>query len=281
MQKNKAKKLMSRFVIGLIALLSTALQAQESQPTIAIIIDDLGDSFDRGATSIFLTGELTFSILPHKPYSKALAELAHDEGKEVMLHLPMQPLNSNKNMGPGGLNLMMDQEEVVTSFRASLASVPYVSGVNNHMGSLLTRQFNHMTWLMEAIKAEGNLYFVDSRTHASSLANFVATENELATTRRDVFLDHEIDLEKIEYYFHRLVYRAKKHGFALAIAHPHLETLQVLNYYLPKLAEFGVRMVSVSDYIQQQKLRGKTWHASLSPLPKAVWMCIFGPVSSQ
>lgn len=245
------------------------LQAQDSRPVVAIIIDDLGDNLDRGISTVTIPGKVTVSILPHKKYSYDLAELAHHENKEVMLHLPMQPISTDKDMGPGGLRLGMSPTEIKTQFRNSYASIPHVAGVNNHMGSLLTANANAMNWLMQEIQDTGQLYFVDSRTHHQSVANFMASENNLSHASRDIFLDHEIDLEKIEYYFAKMISQAKRTGFALAIGHPHKETLSVLSEWVPKLESFGVRLVPVSEYIALKLQRERLWHASLSSSRKA------------
>ncbi|MDX1812588.1 MAG: divergent polysaccharide deacetylase family protein [Gammaproteobacteria bacterium] len=239
----------------------------KNEPVIAIIIDDIGDNLDKGLEIIDLPGEITLSILPLKSYSRVLAETAHMNNREIMLHMPMQPMSANKHMGPGGLKLNMSHKQLAQTFRTSLQSVPYVSGVNNHMGSLLTANARPMKWLMAEIDEIGGLYFVDSRTHHSSVAAFMASEYNLSNASRDIFLDDDINKEKIELYFSKLILKAKKTGFALAIGHPHRETLDVLAEWLPKLESLGVQLVPVSKYIQRKQQRGRIWQASLSRSP--------------
>jgi len=237
---------------------------------IGLIIDDLGDRYDDGIRAIALPGAVTYAILPQTTFSQRMAELAHTAGKEVMLHQPMQAMNG-KAMGPGGLSIEMSQYELVKTIEANLASVPYARGVNNHMGSLLTRHPGEMAWVMAALRDHGGLYFVDSTTTSHTVARKVAMEYKLPTLRRNIFLDNKRDAKSILHQFIQLVEQARTVGSSLAIGHPYPETLAVLDKVLPHLQEFGVELVPVSELIKRTKKRSEhLWQASLSPLHKGV-----------
>jgi len=256
-----------RMLIALV--LSCAALAAQAQPLIAIIIDDIGDRYDYGMRAMNLPGALTYSILPHTPYARHFAELAHRQSREVMLHLPMQAERGNR-LGPGAITQAMSEEEFRHSVRDNLASIPHVRGINNHMGSLLTRSRMHMNWLMSEIEAHDGLFFVDSVTTLHTVAQYVAQGHQLPTTRRDIFLDSERDIDSIRRQFARLLDVAYQNGHALAIGHPYPVTMQVLSEVLPYLDNFGVQLVSVSKLISsQQQRRPKLWHASLPPSPPA------------
>ena len=140
---------MLRLFILLSALPALLLApAGAQQPVrIAIIIDDLGNNLALGHEAVNLPGALTYSVLPWRPYSAEIALRAHAEGKEVMLHLPMETTDG-RAMGPGGLRTNMSRVEFARQVRSSLAAIPHVSGVNNHMGSLLTQHPGAMRWLL-------------------------------------------------------------------------------------------------------------------------------------
>ena len=233
-------------------------------PAIAIIIDDLGNGYQRDKHAVLIEGALSYAFLPHTPHAVALANLAYQLHKDVLLHLPMQSTEPEE-LGPGGLTLEMDKQQVSQTFRDSLASVPHVIGINNHMGSLLTQHPGHMQWLMQTISRSGNLFFIDSFTAPKSIAYKIATENWVPNMKRDVFLDSARDIVSIEYQFHRLLEIARKNGIALAIGHPYPETLKVLETLLPSLANQGVRLVPVSQLLKLDIKRIKTWRAYLSP----------------
>lgn len=266
-----------RFIPPLLLLLgvvlASAVAAAESPPplpAVAIVIDDLGNRHDLDDRVVALPGPVTCAFLPHTPYAARLARRAHAAGKEVMLHLPMQSVEGLR-LGPGALTLHMTQTEFLRSLRASLASVPYVSGVNNHMGSLLTRHPGHMDWLMQALHANGSLYFVDSRTTRATVAQMVAGEDGVPNTRRDVFLDNVAEDSAIVARVHELIAKARHHGAALAIGHPYPATVRVLERVLPLLRQARVRLVPVSELIriEQEDGRSQTWRVSLSPSPRA------------
>lgn len=232
------------FVFGL-AMLPATVDGSETLPRIAIIIDDIGDGYEEGARAVTLPGPIACAFLPHTPYAAELARLANEKGKEVLLHLPLQSL-TGKALGPGAITLETTEHEFRRILGADLAAIPHVSGVNNHMGSLLTRHPGHMTWLMRVLAERGNLFFVDSYTHPASVALAMAREQGVRTARRDVFLDNVPARDAIAAEFRRLVDEAQARGSAIGIGHPYPETLAFLSDVLPRLREdFGVELVPV------------------------------------
>lgn len=237
-----------RLVIALaaVAWMHHAVAAESAiAPRIAIIIDDIGDRYDEGMSAIALPGPVACAFLPHTPHAAELARFAHDAGKEVLLHLPLQSLNG-KALGPGAITLQTTEQEFRRILRADLDAIPHVRGVNNHMGSLLTRHPGHMTWLMSVLAERGDLYFIDSYTHPASVAFAMAHEQGIPSARRDVFLDNVPERDAIRFQFRRLVEEARLKGSAIGIGHPYPETLAFLADVLPTLGEeFGVELVPV------------------------------------
>lgn len=242
--------------------------AAKDKPVIAIIIDDMGDKLGRGKRAIALPGKVTLSFLPHSPHAVTLADKAHSAGKEVMLHLPMES-ETGRRLGPGGLTLHMTEQELRKTTIDDLESIPHVKGINNHMGSLLTRHPGAMGWLMRVIKEQGGLYFVDSRTTPHSLAGTIAAESELSFAERDVFLDDVRDRRAIRKEFKRLLKLAKKRGYAIGIGHPYPETMEVLKRELAHVDAYGVRLVPVSQIVKLPQ-GDDPWHEPLYPSHKVV-----------
>ncbi len=254
---------------GLLALLlACAAIAAQAEPIISIIIDDLGDRYSYGRRVVDLPSEVTCAFLPHTPFAAKLARQAHAQGHEVMLHLPMQAENG-KRLGPGGVTLDMTEAQFRATVRDDLAAIPFVRGINNHMGSLLTRAPGQMDWLMSEINAHGDLYFIDSVTTSATVAQMVALEHNLPTARRNVFLDSDPSFGAIRHEFDRLIAMARTAGSAVAIGHPYPTTMTFLAAQLPRLGQLGVRLVPVSHLIAaRQQRRPPLWQASLSPLPQ-------------
>ena len=248
--------------IATFLLLSWQTLALAQQPVIAIIIDDLGNN-SSDEKAIYLPGAVACAFLPHTPHTKRLAKLAHANNKEVLLHAPMQSMHGDKKLGPGSLTLDMNEAEFIKTIQDGLASVPHVKGINNHMGSLLTRHPGHMLWLMQEINRQGDLFFVDSRTTAHSVARMVANENQVPNLTRDVFLDAEEGTAFVEKQFNQLLSIARRHGYALGIAHPYPDTLKVLQKRLSKLNKENIKLVPVSTLLKRRH-GSDTWQVSSS-----------------
>ncbi len=257
------------FICMLLSSLAVHARDVSQMPVIAIIIDDLGSDNPRHEQVVRLQGAIACSFLPMNNATIRLAKLAHSYNKEIMLHLPMESITNNP-LGPGGLSLGMSEQEFIWALQKDLESVPHVTGINNHMGSLLTSHPGHMVWLMEEIRRNGKLFFVDSRTTHASVAMTVAVQEGVPSLQRDIFLDHDNELETIRDQFIKTIARAKRTGTALAIGHPYKNTITVLEEMLPQLDELGVRLVSVSEMIKYKSERQTTWQAFLSHSQKDV-----------
>jgi len=235
---------------------------------VSIIIDDLGYRYQTSVQAVHSPHALTCSFLPHSPHARALAKQAWLLNKDVMVHLPMEAI-SGKALGPGGLYKAMSRQQFEKTVQDSIRAIPHAIGINNHMGSLLTSNHTAMDWLMQNIAKRNNLFFIDSRTSQNSQALMHANLNGVMSTGRDIFLDNVVETETIRRQFKRLLWQAQRRGSALAIAHPHPETLAVLEQELPLLAQSGVTLVPVSKLIQFRSERRLAWQTSLSPLPRA------------
>lgn len=233
----------------LATLLAASPVAADPAPRISIIIDDLGYALEAGRRAIELPGPTAVAILPATPRGAELAEAAHRLGKDVLLHLPLQAADFEDPAGRGALTLDMSRPVFEEAFATALASVPHVTGISSHRGSLLTRHPGHMTWLMEAIREHGGLYFIDSYTTHKSVALAMAREAGLVATRRDVFLDHRPVTEDIAREFERLKRLAREQGVAVGIGHPYPETLAFLERSLPLLEQEGFMLVRIADIL--------------------------------
>ena len=226
---------------------ATAAEPSANKAYIVLIIDDIGNNLPLSRRAINLPGAVTFSFLPYSPHGVKLAEEAHQLNKEVMLHLPMSTLRSDYySTGLGAITPAMDRQMLQQTLSENLRSVPHVKGVNNHMGSLLTQLNQPMNWLMQALKEQG-LYFVDSRTSPLTVAEKSARQHQVPVLRRDVFLDNLRENAAINERFEKLLSLAQTNRLAVAIAHPHPETLDYLEQALPSLAAIdGVELISAS-----------------------------------
>lgn len=204
-------------------------------PRIALIIDDIG--YDKKiALALFdLNPDITFSVLPFSPFGRSIAKKLHAKGAQLMLHLPMEPMEYPKaNPGPGAILTSMPPDILIGQLKKDLRDVPHIVGVNNHMGSRLTESANQMNQIFSILKKEG-LFFIDSRTAPKSKGRASARLLKVPFARRDVFLDNIQEYDYIKGQLKELVKLAKKHGSAIGIGHPYKATLTTLTRELPKL----------------------------------------------
>jgi polysaccharide deacetylase 2 family uncharacterized protein YibQ len=219
-------------------------------PRIAIIIDDLGYHLANGKRAIRLPGPIAFSFLPGSPRAQQLADHAHENGKDVLLHLPLQAHSSDGRREPSEIDLDMSRETMSAVVDEALRSVPHAIGVNSHRGSLLTRHPGNMQWLMEEIHNRENLFFIDSYTHHESVALQIAHETGLSAAKRDVFLDPDGSPATVAREFERMKTLARQRGQVVAIGHPYPSTLELLERELPRLLEEGFELVSISEVVE-------------------------------
>jgi len=229
--------------------------AEVPQPRLVLVIDDMGDNRKAGLEALKLQGPVTYAFLPHSPFGAELAELAQQRGKEVILHAPMANTH-NRALGPGALTTSMSQQEFKKTLRAGLDSIPHVIGFNNHMGSLLTQNQQMMGWAMD-VAEERQLFFLDSRTTAKTVAWRTARNAGVPWLLRDVFLDHERTTDFVDHQFLKALAVARRYGTAVVIGHPYEVTVDYLKAALPALDEAGVQLVSASALLLQQQHKAK------------------------
>ena len=242
----------ARFSLLALLLLLASGSIATSPPRIAIIIDDLGYGLEAGQRAIDLPGPISFAVLPGTPRARALAVRAHESGKEVLLHLPLQAAPNDIIHDPLGLHLDMSRREFGETFEQALTSVPFAIGVNSHRGSMLTRHPGHMQWLMDEIQARDNLFFIDSYTTHESIALQIAKEVGIDARKRDVFLDPDRDPETVVREFERMKRLAQERGAIVAIGHPYAATLDLLERELPNLAAEGYQLVTISELMESR-----------------------------
>jgi len=221
----------------------------QDRPRLAIVIDDFGLSSAQAQCFLNLDFPVTFSILPFLPHGQEIARQAHDQGREVLLHMPMEPAHwPQVEAGPGCLLVAMDRAEIETGLDRALETLPEAAGVNNHMGSRFTEDRERMGWVLTEIGKRG-LFFLDSRTSMRSQAYAEARRLGVRAAQRSIFLDNVQDPEAIRVQLRKLVAKARDSGQAVGIGHVYPVTCQVLkNEY--NYLKTNVNLVRVSDLVQ-------------------------------
>lgn len=218
--------------------------------TLAVIIDDMGSSLKEAENLAAIGLPVTFAIIPGLANSKKVAQFAHNNGLSVMVHIPMEPKGYPvQKMEKNGLLVSQSNEEIAGRVRSYLKEIPYATGANNHMGSEFTEHEDKMLPVLTVLK-ENRLFFVDSRTSSNSVGYPLARRLGMTAGTRNVFMDNDQDVEAIKKQLREAARLAGKKGSAIAICHPHPETIQALRELMPVLRGEGIRFVAASELVR-------------------------------
>ena len=230
---------------------SVAVDLTVGKPMIAIVIDDVGIDQRRSRAALELPAPLTLSFIPYGYNLQDLVNQTRHNGHEVMLHLPMEPLNSSVDPGPNALLASLDEAVLLQRIEWGFSQFGDYVGINNHMGSRFSAWEPGMRLVMGELKKR-DLLFMDSVTSKDTVGFKLADEMNVPYAIRDVFLDHVIDEIKIAKQLDLVEQTARKKGYAVAIGHPHDETIKVLSDWLLGIQSRGFTLVPVSAIIKHR-----------------------------
>lgn len=220
-------------------------------PEIAIVLDDMGHDIASIRRIAAWPIPLTAAFLPYVTDAPARVAIARAAGKEIFLHMPMQPENAAVDPGPLVLRIDQPKAEIRALLDQALARVPGSTGLNNHMGSLFTRMPEPMATVVDWAAARG-LVLLDSRTTAESVAAALAAAAGLPHATRSVFLDHVDDPDAIRAQLARAEEQARRVGEAIAIGHPRAATLAVLEEWIPQALARGIHFTTVGEIARRR-----------------------------
>ncbi len=267
MERYKTYKI-AVFVLGIIVIIESVLlvylwinrskkeiakvpvTAPAAAGKIAIVLDDWGYSLGNLAVLKQLKYPVTLAILPNLPQTKIISQEACRLKFEVILHLPMEPLEKI-NLERNTIMAAMDERTINDIFAADLESVTYAKGVSNHMGSKATKDAKTMSIVFNELRKRG-LYFLDSYVSLDSVCVDLAHKTKLAFAQRNIFLDNQNDPKYIRGQIDKLKLAAKANGKAIGIGHDRKITLQVLRDIMPELRKEGYKFVRVSELIDKK-----------------------------
>ena len=195
------------------------------KPKLAIIIDDVSVKSHVDAIKS-LNLPLTMSFLPPSKFRPNSSILASKE-KFYMVHLPMEAQSFTKEE-PFTLRVDDSQQKISDRVAKIKNLFPSVKYINNHTGSKFTSNETAVNRLVYALD-NLNINFIDSRTTAKTKVPQVMKNYGYKYVARDVFLDHHMEKEYVIKQIKEAISVAKKHGTAIAIGHPHANTILALH----------------------------------------------------
>jgi hypothetical protein len=225
---------------------------------LALVIDDAGYHNENVESFLSFPGPLAVSVLPGLPGSFEAARRVAASGKDLLLHLPMEPENG-RDPGPGAITTKMTDGEVLGLLRRHLDSFPGIRGVNNHMGSLATRDERIMRLVLGELKKR-SLFFLDSGTTSASVGRKIAGELHVLILERAVFLDNEKDTLAIRESIQKGKSIAEKRGYAIMIGHVWCaELADVLLEVYPEILSEGYQFLPLSELLKGVRSDDDSW----------------------
>jgi len=237
--------------------LRNAIRAPDTgrAPMIAVIIDDVGVNQPRSREAVRLPGPLTIAVIPYGNHLRAHVAEARGHGHEIMVHIPMEPLDPGADPGPNALLTSLGSEELLRRLRWDLDRFDGYVGVSNHMGSRFTTWDKGMRLVMREMHRRGLLY-VDSWTHNRSLGMPMSRRYRVPNAARDVFIDHDITEDMIRRRLGKLERIARRRGYAVGIAHPYALSMRILREWIVAVEARGFRLVPISAVVRHRMRRG-------------------------
>lgn len=217
----------------------------DGSPMIALVIDDMGLSRERVEEVAELPALLTLAFLPYAPSLQDKVDFSRKHGHEIMLHLPMEPMDAHVDPGPDALLTELSDVELTRRLIKNLDSFTGYVGVNNHMGSRFTADKRAMSLVMD-IMAKRGLLFLDSKTTAASDGYKLAVQRGMPSAKRDIFIDNVIAEKAILAQLKKVEKVANRKGVVIVIGHPHPATISALRHWLPEAKKNGFRFVPLS-----------------------------------
>lgn len=234
---------------------SARTPTQNGQPAIAIVIDDLGLNQKRTGIVIDLPAPITLAFMPYGYHLSKHTKRARKNGHELLVHMPMEPLNATTNPGKNALLIGLTDKQLISRIKWNLSQFPDFIGINNHMGSKFTAWDRGMRLVVQILKDRG-LMFLDSKTTKDTVGFRLAQALNVPHAVRDVFLDNEISIESISQQLKVLEKVARKKGTAIGVGHPHDATIQALRDWIPGAKKRGFMIVPVSTIVKRKLQSG-------------------------
>ena len=221
-----------------------------------LVIDDVGYNLEQLDRFLEVPMPITYAILPMIEHTASSRKKISENGGEIILHQPIEPLG-NEDPGPGALYVNMEPEEIQSTITANLEQVPEAVGVNNHMGSLGTSDYTLMESMLREMKQRNpHMFFLDSRTTADTVAETVAEDVQLLHVHRNIFLDNSTSREDIMAALDEAVKVADEQGYAVMIGHVWCEELAaILPLWYAEMKEAGYRFDYISGHFSEGVVR--------------------------
>ena len=181
---------------------------------IALVLYGFADDSQQAEAAFALPVPFAVALAPGAPASQGLFRAAHREGHEIVLHLPLEPINYPQvSPGPGAVLVTMKPAEITGPTRRYLDQAGPVAAVANDMGSLATQDMTVMTAVYRELKRR-HLTFIHLSPVAGAVCRPLAAQLGVMYAEPDAVLDAETrqpDARTLDRRWEEVLARAREH----------------------------------------------------------------------
>jgi len=182
---------------------------------LALVLYGFGED-DSLARAVFsLAAPFAVALAPAAKGSATQFALAHARAREVVLHVPLEPVNYPQiNPGPGTILVTMTPSQIASRMRKYVDRAEPVVAVANHMGSLATQDMTVMTALFRELKRE-RLPFVHVNPAPGAVCRSLSSDLGVVYDEPDAMIDAEArgaDARALERRWKKLLAAARERG---------------------------------------------------------------------
>lgn len=210
------------------------------RPKVALVIGGLGlnakatrDAIDR------LPAEITLSFVPYAEGLQGWIDLARASGHEVLLEIPMEPLDFPNN-DPGPYTLMANDPQTQTTQRLEwlMSRATGYFGVTNYLGGRFVTSDKGMNTFAQALRQRG-LAFIDDGS---------AAKRALSIPRASAgrIVDDQLDSEAIDHQLLTLEAQALQTGAALGSGFAYPLTIAQVQRWAASVGQRGYALAPAS-----------------------------------
>lgn len=152
----------------------------------AIVLYGFGEDPEHAAAQFDLPVPFAAAIVPGEKWSSAMFRAANDRKREVVLHLPLEPLHyPRNNPGPGTILVTMSGSHITGVLRKYLDQAGDASAVANYTGQLATQDMTVMKAIFKELGRQ-RLAFMEIDPVPGSVCDDLAADMGVAYSEPDI-----------------------------------------------------------------------------------------------
>ncbi|HVP13901.1 MAG TPA: divergent polysaccharide deacetylase family protein [Terriglobales bacterium] len=223
-------------------------------PRLALVLFGFGE--DVAAARRFFALPVTFAaaIVPGSPGTTSLVRAAKERGREIVLHVPIEPVNyPTLNPGRGTLLVTMKPDEVTGTVRRWLDQSEPVVGAANAMGSLGTQDGELMGAIFRELKRR-RVPFIHVQPTAGAVCRALTGQMGVIYDEPDAVLDLEArakSTKELDRRWAAILAQARARGREMVWVRATPRTLEWLRRACTAKRLGGVELVPLSRVIRK------------------------------